>query len=147
MLFSTHIQSLNSIHEALASLQNPTALQSLVCNATGHIAENCTIFNGCVTLDTPFMREFFASINARDLATDDEAVFALFECLAIFFREKRLRMGGGVLAPQEVAVISYFESSGHWPTDDQTMVNEWYWHKLPRKLVEESVQTLSASPY
>lgn len=147
MLFSTHIQSLKGIHEALASLQTPTPLQSLVRHATGHIAENCTIFNECVTLDTPFMREFFASINERDMSTDDEAVFSLFECLVIFFREKKLRMGGGILAPQEAAVLTYFESSGNWPHDDKTLVNEWYWHKVPRKLVEESVQTLSAAPY
>lgn len=147
MPFSTHLQSLNSIHDALASLQSPTLIQSLVCEATGHIAENCTIFNGCVTLDTPFMREFFASLDARDLENDEEAVFALFECLAIFFREKRLRMGGSKLAPQEEAVLNYFESSGNWPPDDHTMVNDWYWYKLPRKLVEESVQTLSTAPY
>lgn len=147
MPFSTHLQSLNSIHHALSAVESPTLIQSLVCEATGHIAENCTIFNGCVSLDTPFLREFFVSLNARDLATDEEAVFALFECLAIFFREKRLRMGGTKLAPQEQSVLTYFESSGNWPPDDHTIVNDWYWHKLPKKVVEESVRTLTTTLY
>lgn len=141
MPFTTHLQSLNSVHDALASLEQPTQIQRLVRDATAHIIENCTIFNGCITLDTPFLREFVASINTDSLAQDEDSIFSFFECLVIFFREKRLRLGRTKLAAPEQAVLSYFETSGNWEPHDVTIVNEWYWHTLPRKIVEESVHS------
>lgn len=139
MPFTRHIEALNSIHDALASLKHPTQIQSLVCEATGHIIQNCTMFNGCVTLDSPFIREFFASISETDAEIDADRTFQLFECLAIFFREKRLRMGAQKLAAPERAVLSYFENSGEWPQQNALLVNQWYWHTLPKKVVEESL--------
>lgn len=143
MPFSTHLQSLSSIHDILLALERPTQIQTLVCDATGHIIQNCTMFNGCVTLDTPFLREFFTSINASTFATDEDACFTLFECLAIFFREKRLRLGADKLAPAEQTVLTYFEHSGNWEPSQTTMINEWYWHKLPKKIMEDSILELS----
>lgn len=143
MPFTTHLQSLSSIHDALSSLKSPSQLQCLVRDAMGHILENCTIFNGCISLDTPFMREFCACVTEHPLDTDDDSCFGLFECLAVFFREKSLRMGSAKLAPTEQAVLIYFETSGHWSRQERTIVNEWYWVKLPNKLVEESLRGMS----
>lgn len=138
MPFTNHLQALNSIHDALASLQQPTQIQRLVCEATGHIIQNCTLFNGCISLNTPFMREFFASIDGEKTDLDEDSTFQLFECLVIFFREKRLRMGVQKLAAPERAVLAYFENSDAWSLQEATLVNEWYWHTLPKKVVEES---------
>ncbi|MEG2173230.1 MAG: hypothetical protein RRY29_08195, partial [Desulfovibrionaceae bacterium] len=104
-------------------------------------------FNGCVTLDTPFIQEFFASINNHSVAMDEDSAFALFECLVIFFQEKRLRMGNINLAAPEQAVLAYFESSGHWLPQEHTLVNDWYWHKLPKKMVVESLHHISVLPF
>lgn len=147
MPFSTHLQSLNSIHDALLSLKQPTQIQTLVREATGHIIQNCTMFNGCVTLDTPFLREFFSYINASSFPADEDACFPLFECLAIFFREKRLRLGTEKLAQAELAVLTYFEHSGHWTPNQHTIINEWYWHKLPKKIVEDSFRGISPNEF
>lgn len=141
MPFTTHLQSLNSIHDALVSLEQPTRIQRLVRDATGHIIENCTIFNGCITLDTPFLREFVVSINTDFLTKDEDSIFSFFECLVVFFREKSLRLGRAKLAAPELAVLSYFENSGSWEPHDATIINEWYWHTLPRKIVEESLHS------
>lgn len=138
MPFIIHLQALNSIHDALASLQHPTQIQRLVCDATGHIIQNCTLFNGCISLNTPFMREFFESITEENAGLDEDSTFQLFECLVIFFREKRLRMGIEKLAAPERAVLVYFENSSEWSHKESTLINEWYWHTLPQKVVEES---------
>lgn len=143
MPFSTHLQSLSKIHDTLLSLEQPTQIQILVREATGHIIQNCTMFNGCVTLDTPFLREFFTSINTTSFPMGDENSFALFECLAIFFREKRLRLGAEKLAAPEQAVLTYFENSGHWSPSQTTLINDWYWHKLPKKIIEDSIHGFS----
>lgn len=139
MPFTTHLQALNSIHDALASLQQPTQIQHLVCEATGHIIQNCTLFNGCICMTSPFMREFCESIkDEKANLLDEDKTFQLFECLVIFFREKRLRMGVQKLAATERAVLAYFENSNEWSLQEPTLINEWYWHTLPKKVVEES---------
>lgn len=38
------LETLNSIHDALVSLQQPTRIQYLVCEATGHIIQNFQLF-------------------------------------------------------------------------------------------------------
>lgn len=144
MPFTKHCTALNKFHDALSSIPKPSHLQILVRDAIGVITQNCSIFDNCVTLDSPFFSEFFDCMDLQDPKNlDDESCFSIFECLCIFFREKRLRFGYSRLTTQEISLLDYFENSGHWDQSDDTIVGNWYWRTLPEKVINDSLDSKS----
>jgi len=140
MPFTKNRDSLKSFHEALSSIKEPSHLQILVRNALDDIIQNYLVFNGCISLETPFFKEFFKCMDIQDSRKlDDESCFSLFECIAIFFREKRLRFGLPKLNQTEIDTLHYFENSGHWSQEENTIVSTWYWFTLPKIVIHESV--------
>lgn len=61
----------------------------------------------------------------------DDAVFCLFEDLALLVRAHSLRPSVVTTSTPLVALLDAFESSGEWHPEDGTLVSEWYWLRLP----------------
>lgn len=56
-----------------------------------------------------------------------EALFSLFECLAVLVHLRKLAHPGIPLDAAEEELLFQFEHSGEWLPDDTTLVADWYW--------------------
>ena len=79
----------------------------------------------CVS-SNPFHPELLRTIAAADLSS--EALFALFECLAVLVHLRKLAHPAIPLDEAEEMLLFQFEHSGEWLPDDMTLVARWYWH-------------------
>ena len=62
---------------------------------------------------------------AADLSS--EALFSLFECLAVLVHLRKLAHPAIPLDEAEEELLFQFEHSGEWLPDDTTLVADWYW--------------------
>lgn len=64
-----------------------------------------------------------------DLAADfsPDALFSLFECLAVLVHLRKLAHPAIPLDDAEEELLFQFEHSGEWLPDDLTLVAHWYW--------------------
>lgn len=79
-------------------------------------------------------------VNAKEMAQD--LAFQLVEDMAVLLREKYLR-NGCEPSPDELALMDYFETRGHWKFGDQTLVTEFYYIGLPIAVINDMVSSLS----
>lgn len=56
-----------------------------------------------------------------------EALFSLFECLAVLVHLRKLAHPAIPLDEAEEELLFQFEHSGEWLPDDTTLVADWYW--------------------
>lgn len=129
MPFAKKFETLKQFHSRLQVLAHPTPLQATARDALTFLINNVNIFNRHVSHDTPFLREFFAIAENKDVSC--ESCFSLIECIVIFFREKALRIPHAAPAPEEEKLLRHFENSGEWEPVDGTLVSWWYWAELP----------------
>ena len=73
----------------------------------------------------PFHPELLRTIAAADLSS--EALFSLFECLAVLVHLRKLAHPAIPLDEAEEELLFQFEHSGEWLPDDTTLVADWYW--------------------
>ena len=134
MPFSSNTQALRRFHTALADIPQPAPVQAVVRDCINHVLENARIFDAHVSGDSPFVKEFFATV--KDLDTTCDGCFGVLECLVIFFREKTLRCPDVPCQPVEESLLQHFERSGHWDVSDDTLVTNWYWSELPQRYTQ-----------
>lgn len=74
-----------------------------------------------------FLENPFEEINLEDCTT-------LYEDIVMLFREKQLRLGLACLTEDEINLLKDFEKK---VTDKDCMAYQWYFEKLPLKIVRE----------
>ena len=70
------------------------------------------------------------SLSSRAIAAADfspDALFSLFECLAVLVHLRKLAHPAIPLDDAEEELLFQFEHSGEWLPDDLTLVAHWYW--------------------
>ncbi len=136
MLFETHIPIIEQYHQLLESSKPSSLVQIYVLSILEQIKDNPNSFNLAICKDTPFFSEFLATIQRASVHEED--CFALLECLIIFCREKQLRLGSKDDMPLvERNILTFYEESELWHINDGTLLNEWYWHHLPKSCTND----------
>ena len=79
-----------------------------------------------VSATIPSIPNCCAPLLLADLSS--EALFSLFECLAVLVHLRKLAHPAIPLDEAEEELLFQFEHSGEWLPDDLTLVAHWYWH-------------------
>ena len=127
-MLSRHRNDLEKLYAARIAHASTDARQVLFCRSLRYLIEHAEEFDGCVPEDNIFYKEF-AELLAKGFSTEEEC-FSLFECMVIFFRLRQCA-GKGEASPVERDVLAHFEQCGEWRRDDETLVCEWYWRRIP----------------
>ncbi len=104
----------------------------LVLNGLRRVCELGEMLDSCVSDDMPFAKHFFNELTSLP-QEDGSHWMSLLEDLALIFRAKRLAFPELPESAEERQVLDFFESSGEW-ADRKTLVETWYWEKLPELL-------------
>lgn len=78
----------------------------------------------------PCQQQSLSSRALRAIAAADfspDALFSLFECLAVLVHLRKLAHPAIPLDDAEEELLFQFEHSGEWLPDDLTLVAHWYW--------------------
>lgn len=106
--------------------------------AVRELAEHLDSCRRAVRIAKLFYREFCVSIKqTSDLEKAPnyilhDATFFLFESLIIVLREEALRNEAAkAKRPARAKAMRYFKQCGHWLPEDNTMVSDFFYRKLP----------------
>ena len=101
----------------------------LVAKGLQNFIDNLSLFEACLTVETPFMAHFLGSLRkGRD--DDDTGAEQLLEDLVIFFREKALRLPPDRITQAEREIMQIFEDN-QILEEPESMTRRWYWNYLP----------------
>ena len=98
----------------------------LVADTLDALCRHCDLYDAARVSSNPLHPELLRTIAAADLSS--EALFALFECLAVLVHLRKLAHPAIPLDEAEEMLLFQFEHSGEWLPDDMTLVARWYWH-------------------
>ena len=98
----------------------------LVADTLDALCRHCDLYDAARVSSNPFHPELLRTIAAADLSS--EALFALFECLAVLVHLRKLAHPAIPLDEAEEMLLFQFEHSGEWLPDDMTPVARLYWH-------------------
>ena len=98
----------------------------LVADTLDSLCRHCDLYDAARVSSNPFHPELLRTIAAADLSSD--ALFSLFECLAVLVHLRKLAHPAIPLDGTEEELLFEFEHSGEWLPDDLTLVAHWYWH-------------------
>ena len=98
----------------------------LVADTLDALCRHCDLYDAARVSSNPFHPELLRTIAAADLSS--EALFALFECLAVLVHLRKLAHPAIPLDEAEEMLLFQFEHSGEWLPNDMTLVARWYWH-------------------
>lgn len=129
MPLSAYQDAMKKLYSARLAHVSSEPTQLLFCRGLKYLLDHTAVFDACVDENNPFYQEFVNLLNAG--LTNDEDCFSLFECLAIFFRLKQHENPDQAQSDIEKQVLNYFESSGEWQPQDNTLVSLWYWWRIP----------------
>lgn len=93
-------------------------------------------------LSSNFIEEFFIQITMlADMGDSDpkqvnDLCFSLIECMVVIYRELTLLRPETLMKDQVKILFDYFENSGHWNREDETLVNHFYYRLLPESLLQ-----------
>lgn len=128
MPLSAYRADLEKLYAARIAHASADPRQVLFCRSLPYLIEHAEDFDGCVPEDNPFYREFTGRLK-KGFASEEEC-FSLFECMVILFRLRQCARRGE-MSPVERDVLRYFEECGEWGPDDETLVSQWYWWRIP----------------
>ena len=128
MPLSAYRSDLEKLYAARIAHASADPRQVLFCRSLRYLIEHAEDFDDCVPEDNLFYREFTARLK-KGFTTEEEC-FSLFECMVIIFRLRQCARGGA-MSPVERDVLRYFEDCGEWGPDDETLVSQWYWWRIP----------------
>lgn len=97
----------------------------LVADTLDSLCRHCDLYDAARVSSNPFHPELLRTIAAADLSS--EALFSLFECLAVLVHLRKLAHPAIPLDAAEEELLFQFEHSGEWLPDDTTLVADWYW--------------------
>lgn len=106
----------------------------LVLNGLSRVCELGGTLDSCVSDDMPFAKHFFNELTSLP-QEDGSHWMNLLEDLALIFRAKRLAFPDLPEHAEETHLLEFFETSGEWD-GRKTLVETWYWEKLPDLLSE-----------
>lgn len=89
------------------------------------LCRHCDLYDAARVSSNPFHPELLRAIAAADFSPD--ALFSLFECLAVLVHLRKLAHPAIPLDDAEEELLFQFEHSGEWLPDDLTLVAHWYW--------------------
>lgn len=101
----------------------------LVADTLDSLCRHCDLYDAARVSSNPFHPELLRTIAAADLSS--EALFSLFECLAVLVHLRKLAHPAIPLDAAEEELLFQFEHSGEWLPDDTTLVADWYWRTSP----------------
>ncbi|WP_165078218.1 MULTISPECIES: hypothetical protein [unclassified Desulfovibrio] len=128
MPLSAYRHDLEKLYAARIAHASADPRQVLFCRSLRYLIEHAEDFDRCVPEDNRFYREF-TSLLKKGFTTEEDC-FSLFECMVILFRLRQCA-GRGDASPVERDVFRYFEECGEWDPDDETLVSQWYWWRIP----------------
>ncbi|MDE5879361.1 MAG: hypothetical protein K2G99_04990 [Desulfovibrio sp.] len=135
MPLSAHRKELEKLYAARVAHASGDPRQVLFCRSLRYLIDHAGEFDGCVPEDNPFYREF-ADWLEKGFSSEGDC-FSFFECLVILFRFRQYARGGEA-GPVEREVLRYFEECGEWRPDDETLVSDWYWRRIPAQAAARS---------
>lgn len=127
MSLSRHRASLEKLYAARIAHASTDSRQVLFCRSLRYLIDHAEDFDDCVPEDNPFYKEFETLLGEG--FSSEEDCFSLFECVVIFFR--LLQCAGGGEGPVVADVLRHFEECGEWLKEDETIVCDWYWRRIP----------------
>ena len=92
----------------------------LVADTLDSLCRHCDLYDAARVSSNPFHPELLRTIAAADLSS--EALFSLFECLAVLVHLRKLAHPAIPLDEAEEELLFQFEHSGEWLPDDTTLV-------------------------
>ena len=90
----------------------------LVADTLDSLCRHCDLYDAARVSSNPFHPELLRTIAAADLSS--EALFSLFECLAVLVHLRKLAHPAIPLDAAEEELLFQFEHSGEWLPDDTT---------------------------
>lgn len=118
--------SISQFAAALRQQPRHSRRDLLIADALDSLCRHCDLYDAARVSSNPFHPELLQAVLDGDLSPD--ALFALFECLAVLVRLRKRAHPAVPLDEAEEDLLRHFESSGQWLPDDPTMVSHWYWH-------------------
>lgn len=88
----------------------------LVADTLDSLCRHCDLYDAARVSSNPFHPELLRTIAAADLSS--EALFSLFECLAVLVHLRKLAHPAIPLDAAEEELLFQFEHSGEWLPDD-----------------------------
>ncbi len=133
MSFSTHITHIKNLCQVLKAKNRLSPVESYLCQMLEHIDIYNLHFEQSVSAESPFYAEFFKTLQTAQ----DDNYFDLLECLIVFCRERQLQSQIKKEIIQfsefEESLLTFYEQSHHWHTEDETLLHHWYVVELPKK--------------
>lgn len=130
-----YLDAMNKCKECL----NPLEEYRLLAEALTFLVKEAEFFERYIgkeerDFDNHFKNHFkaFLEVPFDDIQQEDCA--ALYEDVAMLFREKQLRLGLSALEEVEIEFLKDFEKR---VTDKNCLAYQWYFEKLPLKVVLE----------
>lgn len=106
-------------------------------------------YAGNITVAECFLGFFSENVRQLAICLDDKSgrggildclcdvMFALTEDAAVLMREYALRTGYTGMNQDELDFMDYFDASGRWFLGDGTMVSEYYYVRVPVRVIAE----------
>lgn len=132
--------SISQFAAALRQRSSQDKRDLLVADTLDSLCRHCDLYDAARVSSNPFHPELLRAIAAADFSPD--ALFSLFECLAVLVHLRKLAHPAIPLDDAEEELLFQFEHSGEWLPDDLTLVAHWYWR---RRLSSWAVSPLSSS--
>lgn len=130
-----YIDSMNICKECIAGMEE----YSILAKAFAILAEEADFFEKYIgkdysNSDNRFKKDLkdFLSSPVENIEADE--CIALYEDVVLLFREKQLRLGHACLSEAEINLLKDFETR---ITDKTCLAYQWYYEKLPLKVVTE----------
>ena len=131
MDYRDYLPVLRNGYDMLCAMHPPDPeLGKLVREGLLHLTRNHADFDACLDGQAFFTNHFLRLLTTLPLP-DEGHWLELFEDLALIMREKALRCGKPAGAGIERRILEHFESCGLWEPDDDRLVSQWYWYRLP----------------
>lgn len=117
-------------------------LMKLCAEGLRELGDNIEEYSSKATISSCFFQELCEKVKSisDDTAPKTELqhdnAFALFEALAVVFRETFLRAGASALKPIQQAILDFFEGSGHWKANEGTLVSDYYYNRIPISIMQ-----------
>lgn len=135
MYTKKYIDSMNKCKECLV----PMAEYAVLAKAISILVEEADLFDkyigkDCQLSDNQFKNHLKDFLNIPFEKIEKEECVALYEDVVMLFREKQLRLGLDCLKEDEINLLKDFENR---ITDKNCLAYQWYYEKLPLKVVKE----------
>ncbi|WCB47409.1 hypothetical protein [Nitratidesulfovibrio vulgaris] len=127
---TTHTPHLtgNTLETALRHLESSAGPRPRLCAAMLLWATGAEGHRAAAWLPAWFMPHFHDALCSLPR---EEALFALFEDMALLARAHAVSCRPEMIPEPLAAVMTAFEADGEWHPNDGTLVSEWYWLRLP----------------